>query len=524
MRATPLFLGTAIPALADIVPIDPNNEIYWPYQTFKTVNFTPPVLNITQHSMKLASEGHLFFAPDGPTANQVAPVIFDTQGNLVWNGPETHAFNFGVQQYQGEDVLVWWNGTIFREPVGRGNGEIIMLNRQYEHIHTVTLAGNFVELEPGVTFESNIDLHEILLTENGTVVVTANNVTQADLTSIGGAPDGWTVDSLVYEIDIATNEVLFEWKALDHLDQLPFAISQYPLGAEGFTGENQSLAWGYFHINTAEPYDGGYILSARYLCSAIAIDGSDGNVIWRLSGREGGNFTLAGSAEETGFCYQHDIRQRQKDRRGLTLSMHDNHNSPIENNTVPSTGKLLHLDFETMQVSLQQRLFNDSGPIFATAQGSYQRLPSGNVFVGHGWIPIMEEFSASGEILTTIQFGPAVARPGGGFESELEPTLSYRDFKQAWVGCPRSRPDVVAEADGNKMTVWVSWNGATEVEGWEVFAGDREDALGLEIRAAKEGFETKMETGHAVFVQVVPVMKDGNVCKNVQDSQIIEVQ
>ena len=521
-----LFLRLTVLAaqtLAAIIPADPSNNIYWPYQTFKTTNFTPPVLNITEHSPALASEGYLFFAPDGPTANQVAPVIFDTYGNLIWNGPETHAFNFGVQRYQGKNVLVWWNGTIFPEPVGRGNGEVVVLNREYERIATVTLAGNFVELEPGARFESNIDLHEILLTDRGTVVVTANNVAQADLTSVGGPADGWTVDSLVYEIDVATNEVLFEWKALDHLDQLPFSISVYDLGEEGFTGANQSLAWGYCHINSAEPYDGGYILSARYLCSAIAIDGTDEHVKWRLSGREGGDFELVGAVEETGSCYQHDIRVREQTETGLTISMHDNYNSPIENNTVPSTGKVLHLDFETKEATLQQRYLNESGPIFATAQGNYQLLPSGNILVGHGWIPIMEEFTPTGEILTTIQFGPAVSRPGGGFESEEEPTLGYRDFKHAWVGCPSSKPDVVAEVDGEVVRVWVSWNGATEVEVWEVFAGEKEDNLTCVKTVAKHGFETEIEIGEVSFVQVKPVMKDGCVCDNVQSSDAIAV-
>lgn len=523
MKATRLILGLSASALATIVPADPANEIYWPYRTFKSVNFTPPVPNITHSSPNLYAEGYLFFAPDGPLAYQTAPVIFDMDGTLIWNGPETHAFNFGLQRYRGEEVIVWWNGTIFREPVGRGHGEIVMLNRNYEQIGTVTLEGNFVDLEPGETFESNIDLHEILFTDRGTVVVTANNVTQADLTSVGGAVDGWTVDSLVYEIDIETNEVLFEWKALDHLDQLPFNISVYPLGAEGFTGANQSLAWGYFHINAAEPYDGGYILSARYLCSAIAIDGADGHVKWRLSGREGGDFALVGDKEETGFCYQHDIRIREQSDSGLAISMHDNYNSPIGNNTIPSTGKKLHLDFETMQATLEQRLTNDSGPIFATAQGNYQLLSSGNIFVGHGWLPLMEEFSPSGEILTTVQFGPADPRPGGGFESLLEPALGYRDFKFPWVGCPSAKPDVVAEAHGEGVTVWVSWNGATEVEGWEVFAGEGESQLRCVKTVDKSGFETETRIEPAAFVQIKPVMKMGCACNNVQSSNVVAV-
>lgn len=506
---------------AEIVPADPANNITWPFQKFKTVDFTPPYLNITRHAQ--SSEGYLFFAPDGATPVQMAPIIMDTNGELVWNGAEQHAFNFGVYHYKGASVLGWWNGTLFPEPVGRGNGVIYLYNDNYEQIHEVTLPGNFLELEPGVKYPSNIDLHELLITEAGSMLVTANNVTQTDLTSVGGPVDGWVVDALVYEIDIATNEVLFSWSALDHVGDIPFTASVYPLGIEGYTGTNQSLAWGYFHINSVEPYDGGYILSSRFLCSAIAID-AQGNLKWRLSGREGGDFTLVGDDATTGFCYQHDIRIEEQSSFGVTLRMHDNHNSPIENNTVPSTAKVVHIDFDTKEATLVRRLLNESGPIFATAQGNYQPLEDGNVFVGHGWVPVMEEFTSTGEILTTIQFGAAEPRPEGGFLSALAPTLSYRDFKQKWTGCPKSKPDVVAESSSNgQVAVYVSWNGATEVEAWEVFGGKAKDDLQCLKVVPKGGFETDMKVMDVKYVQVKPVLKHGCTCTTAPSSDVVKV-
>lgn len=64
--------------------------------------------------------------------------------------------------------------------------------------------------------------------------------------------------------------------------------------------------------------------------------------------------------------------------------MHDNHNSPIENGTVPSTAKALDLNFDTKKATLAHRYLNHSGPIYSTAQGNYQPLADGNTFVGHG--------------------------------------------------------------------------------------------------------------------------------------------
>ncbi|KAK5132004.1 hypothetical protein LTR08_000425 [Meristemomyces frigidus] len=494
------LLAASSNVLAAIVPAHAKGNASWPYQTFKTTNFTPPVLDITHHTDP--SEGYLFFAPDGATEFEMAPLIMDMYGELVWNGPHTHAFAFGVQNYEGEDVLLWWNGTLYPEPYGRGNGVVNMYNKHYELLRKVSLPGDFLEQIPNATFPSNIDVHEIFLTEKGTILVTANNVTQADLTSVGGSANGWVVEAQFYEIEISSNKVLYAWKSLDHLDQLPFTASLYPLGSDGLTGATQSLAWGYFHINAVSPYDQGYLLSSRFLCSAVAI-GPYGAVKWRLQGRDGGDFTLGDGAD---FCYQHDIRafpeQPTSNTSYITLHMHDNHNSPIDNGTVPSSGKSLTLHLDTKHATLNHRYLNASGPVYSTAQGNYQPLPNGNVFIGHGWIPIFEEFSPSGAILTTIQFGATESRPGGGFLSPQASTLSYRAFKQPWLACPQTKPAVIVEVDGHSATVYVSWNGATEVESWQVYGGNTTDLVDLRT-VSKDGFETAVKLPTSVkYVQV----------------------
>lgn len=312
-----LALLAATSVAGTIVPAHTLGNASWPFQTYRTAIFTPPELEIT--GKNLSSEGYIFLAPDGPGAFQTAPLIMDMDGELVWNGPSTHAFNFGAQQYKGDDVLVYWNGSVFPEPVGRGNGVVHLLDSHYESIVNVTLPGNFLELTPNASYTSNIDLHEIKLTPNGTVLVLGNNVTQTDLSSVGGPDNGWIVNCFVYEIDIATNEVIFEWDTLSHQDQLPLTYSLYPLGSEGYTGATQEKAWGYFHINAVAPFEDGYIISSRYLCSAIAID-RNGHVKWRLQGRDGGDFTLGNG---TNFCFQHDIRAVMSDSAdNCTFSLH----------------------------------------------------------------------------------------------------------------------------------------------------------------------------------------------------------
>lgn len=178
----------------------------WPYQTFQTTNFTPPELAITKQGSQ--APGLLFIDQAGPQAQERAPLIMTDDNELVWQGPTSQTFNFGAQTYKGVPVITYWNGTIFPEPIGHGYGTVHILNQSYHEIATVSLADNFTTMN-GAHYPSGIDLHEIYITPNNTMLVTANNVTTTDLTTLGGLTMGYVVDGLVYEIDIATNEVLF---------------------------------------------------------------------------------------------------------------------------------------------------------------------------------------------------------------------------------------------------------------------------------------------------------------------------
>lgn len=516
------FLGTiAFLALwfVHIEAVRVLEESKWPSQTFiSEQDFHPPVLEVTAPE-KASQDGYLFFSPGGPEAGQVAPLIMTSHGELVWNGPiDLFTFNFGVQTHKGEQVLLAWNGTRFPEPKGRGHGIVYLWNKHYELIANVTLEGDFVEFN-GESYPSNIDLHEHYITENNTLLVLGYNVTQADLSSVGGPKEGWVTEGQVYEIDIDTNQVLFSWKSLDHLNKLPFTDSVYPLGSEGYDGTTQALAWGYFHHNAVTPFRDGYIISSRYFCSAIAISRT-GDVLWVLSGRTGGDFNLQGGNTTTGFCYQHDIRvvsdevSKAGNLSRLTISMHDNANCPIDKDVVPTSGKIFDIDFSTKNVVETHRYLNQSGLIYATAQGSHQRMSNNNIFEGHGYIPVMEEFAPDGTSLCRWTFGTPVRTTAGGYLSP-EPSdvvLSYRSYKQPWTGCPRTKPSLVLKPIGPKdaphgTKAYISWNGATEVKAWEIWGGI--ETVSKIMTVKKEGFETVVEMEVVQFGYVKAVLGRG---------------
>jgi hypothetical protein len=84
-----------------------------------------------------------------------------------------------------------------------------------------------------------------------------------------------------------------------------------------------------------------------------------------------------------------------------------------------------------------------------------QILENGNVLLGYGYSAAWTEFTADGETLCEVHFGPQTQFHRG-------QVLSYRVFKQKWVGLPLTKPSVALS--GTEAAV--SWNGATEVVTW----------------------------------------------------------
>ena len=71
---------------------------------------------------------------------------------------------------------------------------------------------------------------------------------------------------------------------------------------------------------------------------------------------------------------------------------------------------------------------------------------------------------------------------------------SYRGFKAEWVGRPLSTPSLVVEREGKEGACavgYVSWNGATGVQRWVVFAGPVGAELERVGSVRSRGFETR---------------------------------
>ena len=191
-----------------------------------------------------------------------------------------------------------------------------------------------------------------------------------------------------------------------------------------------------------------------------------------------------------------------------TLSFFDN-SGPEHRNGSSSRGMLVQLrtDVEPMTARLLAEFPHPRGPgLYVQDFGSMQILPDGNVFVG--WVDglLISEHDSSRKLLME-----AHAQEG------QEWIKTSRAYKFPFLGQPAQPPDAYAEVsreDGDiRTTVHVSWNGATEVKGWNVYSTTQGGGLRsgqLVAEAPKEGFETRIEVaGDAGFVVVEAVDGEG---------------
>jgi hypothetical protein len=409
----------------------------------------PPAIKVNTNSPGTAP-GYIFVSPKkGPeeqAPTQDAPMIVDEGGEPVWFHPlqddEADAFNFEVQTYKGETVLTWWEG----HHTGYGQGEYVICDHSYREIMRIR-AGNGYEG----------DHHEFLITPEDTALITIYNKVPRDLSGVGGPVEGNVLDGIVQEIDIESGKVIFEWHSLEHaeLDESLFQPSP-----------DLESAFDYFHINSIDPHPDGYLtISSRRTSTVYKVDRKTGEVAWRLGGKN--------SSFEMGYGtrtdWQHDARRHPEGE----ITIFDNGGIDTD---MQSRGIVVKIDEEKMSATLVGE-YTHPNEILAATQGNVQVLPNGNVFVGWGSEPLFSEFSHDGELLFDASF-----------PSQVE---SYRAFRFPWNGQPQDVPAVVADpGPEDKVTLYVSWNGATEVATWQVLAGSDPDRLEPAGSARREGFES----------------------------------
>ena len=483
--------------------VDYDNGAYgwYPTQRYKTVDFVSPRINILQSSPECSNGIYTMFTPRG-TFPSASAMILDSEGHLVWTiSGYGEIYNLMVQEYLGEKYLTFWAGN---DAVG-GHGAgyyymvcelgnkkaflTIQFDSSYKEVFKISAAGGL-----------SGDLHEFVVTENGTALITVYEIVSTDLSELGKSSIGYIWDCLVQEIKIATGELKFQWRASDH-----YKVSDTfrPIDDDGGDGRS----FDFFHINSIDKDpQGNYLISSRNMHTITYISGATGETIWILGGR-GNMFEDLSGGGATNFAYQHDARWSDD---YTTITIFDNGRDDDRAERSYTRGLRIKLDQQKMMAELIAEYINPNN-IFSVSQGSFQTLENGNSFMGYGNSPAMTEYSYNGTALCDMHFGPQ-NRFGAG------DAMSYRSYKYEWHGWPNTHPDTkILRNDQDDWTFYVSWNGATEVVHWilqgaadsEADDEEWEDLEGMD----KVGFETgfEIETSYPGYLRVIGLDNKGEV-------------
>ncbi|WP_328390085.1 arylsulfotransferase family protein [Nocardia sp. NBC_00416] len=320
-----------------------------------------------------------------PTAP--ANIVRDKSGREIWRytpPPGQSVSNFRAQNYRGERVLTWWQGTTVG---GHGSGVDVIAD---EH-------GNIIEtLSPG---GDSSDVHEFRITPDGRALITSYHEVTADLSAIGGPVDARMFDTVASVVDIASKQVLFRWSAAENV----------PLTESAEAGKLPgSGVYDPYHMNaiSLDPA-GNLVLSMRNTSTVYNVDIHTGAINWRLGGKNS-TFELGPGVQ---FAFQHDAEFADDD----TLRLFNNNSSGFTT-LGTSSAQWIDLDLGARRATLARNQTHPAG-LTAFAMGNAQGLDNGNTLVGWGMAPHISEFSPTGDLV---------------FDAAL-PLGTYRAYLEDWA-------------------------------------------------------------------------------------------
>ena len=292
------------------------------------------------------------------------------------------------------------------------------------------------------------------------------------------------MNSWFQEIEIATGQLLFEWDALSHIpvDQsyvLPNTTDVSGTGLGPITLPDNP--WDYFHMNSIDKFDNGdYLISGRHVSALYRISGTTGDVLWQL-GAPLSKFSMDPGSD---FTFQHDARILSDNATTTVLSLFDNASDGFNYSSSYSSGKIIKLDHTNNHATLLSQFVAPDDQI-SKSQGNCQVLDkvdweSSNVFCGWGSEATFSEYTSDG---TMVQMG-IFAYSG---------TMNYRAFKFNYTTDPTDAPAawVYAHNTTAQTVYYVSWNGATEVRSWSIYAAQSKDGPWSVVDTVEKcGFET----------------------------------
>ncbi|CAM1509280.1 Fc.00g030190.m01.CDS01 [Cosmosporella sp. VM-42] len=478
-----------------------NREVLgmYPNQTFHSTDIIAPLFQVNTFEPGLVdSSGYIFL--NGYYGGKGGPAIISSKDLSLVYANFTHDQTFDARaQVKGNEKYL----TFFEGPRG---GVCRVVDDAYNLKWTVTARG---------LGNTKADLHEFQLTDEGTGIMAIFQDIKFDLSPIGGRKDAMLGDGVFQEVDLETNNVLYVWRASSHFNltdtYVPYNPDHHFMGGEGFD---------WFHINNIyKNKDKNYLVSSRALSMITLIDGESGDPIWILGGKKN-MFKDLSDGKATNFRNQH--HPRYVNGNMSQISFFDNHGlrsgicfprGPIR---YCSRGVVVELDYKAMTAKVLREFWHPQH-VASQAEGSVQGLGNGNFMVGWGYNPSVTEHAPDGKVVMDFQRG---AFPNLAGARANEKMTVYRAWKMDWVGRPVWGPDIAAASKGNTTAnaiIYVSWNGNTEIDKWEVYASDDKDNINTNNRpmgkSSRNGFETEINLDGKIppYAKAVALSRDNKI-------------
>ncbi|KAF5715237.1 hypothetical protein FMUND_6957 [Fusarium mundagurra] len=468
----------ATPSLADDAPVN-DSKAYnkgflgqFPTQEFKSSDVVAPVLQISTFNPNLVdASGFLFLTMEH--GDKSGPAIFSSKGLSLVYADISYAktFDARAQVKSGGKYLTFIEG-----------GRCHAFDANYQKKWTV-------EIEDLGTTQGSIHEFEFT-TQGGTALMTAVQDVRYNLTALGGEMDGWLSDSIFQEVELETNRVTNVWRSFTHVNLTDTMVKYSPkktfMHGDGFD---------WFHIDSvSKTSKGHYLVSSRSLSAIILLQADSLNPRWVLGGKRNQFKDLSGG-NAINFANQYNAKFVQGNESQISFFDNQVTTSGSCSGDNCSRGVVVELDYEEMTVRLLHEFYHPQ-KISSGSGGSVQGLDNGNFLIGWGANPGITEHTSNGTVIMDIQRGVIPHATDG--DPDLDMSV-YRAWKMEWIGRPPWGPSIASALPGNEATnatIYVSWNGDTQVDRWEVYAGeDDKNATSsprLLANSSRFGFETEI--------------------------------
>lgn len=393
------------------------------------------------------SDGYYFLDPSalsGPSRDFL--LVLDNQGELVWFRDDGNLNDFRPIPHTGG--YAWVDGRV------SGPRGIDVRDAGWERVALIPADH---PTEPSL----RMDAHEFLIQPDGTYWTLWWETRTYDMSDIvPGGLENVKVEGHVVQRWSGTLDLLWEWRSLDHLDELPFT-------ARLDTNSLYKPEFEHLHVNSVEVTDDAVYLSSRTMSVVIKVERATGEIAWRLGGGPANDFSFSGDVPPDvplDFNFQHDAR------------LLEDGNLTVFDNGIAHTPRISYArEYALDETELTAELvwwYRADPPTLGRITGSHRVLEGGNHLIGWGnrYPEIaFSEVTREGELVAQLVFEP---------DDDVEIAPGTYRVRKSTQFTPAARPYVSSTITEEYLQLACNWFGhEDEVASYDVRGGYAPNAL-----------------------------------------------